>query len=58
MPILEHAVASAAPAASYKSRLHSILWKRMSRKKASPRPSERCGRGDLHPAPPHSSPHS
>jgi hypothetical protein len=30
----------------------------MSRKKASPRPSERCGRGDLHPAPPHSSPHS
>jgi len=27
-------------------------------KKASPRPSERCGRGDLHPAPPHSSPYS
>src|SRR5437899_12677206 len=23
----------------------------MSRKKVSPRPSERCGRGDLHPAP-------
>src|SRR5260370_20891338 len=30
----------------------------MSRKKTSPRPSERCGRGDLHPAPPHSLPHS
>src|SRR5271167_1229544 len=30
----------------------------MSSKKGSPRPSERCGRGDLHPAPPHSSPHS
>src|ERR1039458_9666169 len=26
----------------------------MSRKKASPRPSGRCGYGDLHPAPPHS----
>ena len=26
--------------------------KRMSRKKDSPRPSERCGRGNLHPAPP------
>src|ERR1700723_4086914 len=30
----------------------------MSRKKTSPRPSERCECGDLHPAPPHSSPHS
>jgi len=35
-----------------------ILWKRMSRKKASSRPSGRCGCGDLHPAPPHSLPHS
>jgi len=35
-----------------------ILWKRMSREKASPRPSGRCGSGDLHPAPSHSSPHS
>src|SRR5438876_141190 len=31
--------------------LTKCLLKRMSRKKDSPRPSERCGRGDLHPAP-------
>src|ERR1019366_1302164 len=37
---------------------HSSYEKGCQVKKASPRPSERCGRGDLHPAPPHSSPYS
>src|ERR1017187_9362690 len=39
------------------SRFHSSYEKGCQGKKASPRPSERCGRGDLHPAPPHSSPY-
>src|ERR1022692_2943572 len=41
-----------------KSPFHSSYEKGCQGKKASPRPSERCGRGDLHPAPPHSSPYS
>jgi len=40
------------------SPFHSSYEKGCQGKKASPRPSERCGRGDLHPAPPHSSPYS
>src|ERR1035438_9071723 len=35
------------------SPFHSSYEKGCQGKKASPRPSERCGRGDLHPAPPH-----